>query len=65
MEIIINGKKENLNARTIADIVKLRELEQNGLVIEHNGNIVKQEEWHASQIQAGDKLELLSFVGGG
>ncbi|MFO7942040.1 MAG: sulfur carrier protein ThiS [Bacillota bacterium] len=65
MEIIINGKKEETEARTINDIVEKRKLDKSGLVIEHNGKILQQDNWPERKIQNGDKLELLSFVGGG
>ena len=35
------------------------------LVVELNQQIIKQEQWPEIQLKAGDRLELLSFVGGG
>ena len=35
------------------------------LVIELNQRIIKQEEWAAVRLEPGDRIELLSFVGGG
>ena len=64
MEIVINGKNANTNARTINEIIEKREIDKRGLVIEYNGEILKQEKW-SKRVQEGDKLELLSFVGGG
>ena len=64
MEIVINGKNANTNARTINEIIEKREIDKRGLVIEYNGEILKQEKW-SKKVQEGDKLELLSFVGGG
>jgi sulfur carrier protein len=34
-------------------------------VVELNQQIIKQEQWPDIQLKAGDRLELLSFVGGG
>jgi len=65
MEVIVNGKQENIEAVTIKDIVDTRELDTTGLIIEHNGKIIKQENWDAKKLDEGDRLELLSFVGGG
>lgn len=65
MKIIVNGKKEKLKVSTITELVEEKELDKSGLVVEHNGKIIKQEKWSKNKLQDGDKLELLSFVGGG
>lgn len=65
MEITINGKTENINFTTIKEIVESKKLDKSGLVIEHNGTIIKKKNWSEYELQDGDKLELLSFVGGG
>jgi len=65
MKVTINGQTNNIDARTIDEIVKMKELDASGLVIEHNGEIIKQKDWPKQKVAEGDKLELLSFVGGG
>jgi sulfur carrier protein len=65
MKVVINGKQENIEAVTVKDIVDARELDTTGLIIEHNGKIIKQENWGSKKLDQGDILELLSFVGGG
>jgi sulfur carrier protein len=65
MHIILNGQKENFAAGTIAELVRSKGLEPDRLVVEHNLNIVKQDQWPHIRLQEGDTLELLSFVGGG
>jgi len=35
------------------------------VIAEVNGEIVKQPRWEETQIQEGDSVELVSFVGGG
>lgn len=65
MEIFINGKKEEVHSWTISQLIEKRGLEAGSLVIELNREIVKQAEWADVHLQEGDKLELLSFVGGG
>ncbi|MCL2340975.1 MAG: sulfur carrier protein ThiS [Proteobacteria bacterium] len=65
MDIVINGTTETVPARTIADLVACKGLAAESLVVELNQRIVKQEQWPQTQLQAGDRLELLSFVGGG
>jgi sulfur carrier protein len=62
---VVNGERETVESCTIADVVMRRGLEAEALVVELNRAIVKQEQWPAIRLQAGDRLELLSFVGGG
>ena len=65
MEIVVNGERENSEPCTIADVVTRRGIDAGALVVELNRAIVKQEQWSSTRLQAGDRLELLSFVGGG
>jgi thiamine biosynthesis protein ThiS len=65
MQIEINGQMEEIAPCTIAALVRQKGLKPEALVVEHNLNIVKQDQWSRIELQAGDTLELLSFVGGG
>ncbi|MCL1981341.1 MAG: sulfur carrier protein ThiS [Proteobacteria bacterium] len=65
MNILVNGVLETVPARTIAELVADKKLAASSLVVELNQQIIKQEQWPQTRIQAGDRLELLSFVGGG
>ena len=65
MELIVNGVAEDAPPCTLAELVERRGLAPGALVVELNRAIVKQEQWPATRLQAGDRLELLSFVGGG
>lgn len=65
MEIFINGKQEEVESCTVSQLVDSKGLQAGSLVIELNREIVKQAEWADIHLQEGDKLELLSFVGGG
>ena len=66
MTLTING-----NTRTIPDdsslanaIVSLCKAPER-VIAELNGTIIGQESWPATKLAAGDKLELITFVGGG
>ncbi len=65
MQIQINGKPEATEARTLAELVKAKQLDPTGLVVEHNGVIIKQAQWDGIELKAADTIELLGFVGGG
>jgi thiamine biosynthesis protein ThiS len=65
MQVIVNGKVEGIGPCTIDQLVRERGLKPEALVVEHNQAIVRQAQWGQIQLQEGDVLELLSFVGGG
>ncbi len=65
MEIIVNGQKETTLPCSIAEFVVNKGLAPGALVVELNQQIIKQQQWQAIQIKEDDRLELLSFVGGG
>lgn len=65
MEIIVNGESETGPPCTLTELVTRKELASGALVVELNGQIIKQQQWAETQLKSGDRLELLSFVGGG
>ncbi len=66
MTIIVNGEE-----RTIKDGITVKALlEDIGIVDKTmasavNMEVVKKENWDTHQLQEGDKIEFLQFVGGG
>lgn len=65
MEVTINGRIESIPVCTIESLIRQKGLDTEGLVVEHNERIVKQGQWPDIQLEEGDSLELLNFVGGG
>ncbi len=65
IEIRINGREELQKACSIAELVAGRGLASGSLIVEHNGRIVKQDDWAGVMLEQGDVLEMLNFVGGG
>ena len=65
MDIIVNGKPESVTAESIAAYVHAKGMDPKALVVEHNGSVIVQEQWDRTPLSQGDRLELLSFVGGG
>ena len=66
MELIVNGAPESVPpASSLAEFVVAKGLPAASLVVELNRRIVPQGEWATTSLVAGDRLELLSFVGGG
>ncbi|MPL69361.1 hypothetical protein SDC9_15100 [bioreactor metagenome] len=50
---------------TVEEWLDQRELKSKLIVVEINERILKQEEWGNNVLQAGDRLEIITFVGGG
>ena len=66
MRLTINGQQKEFSERLILlDLVNEYTKNQQTLVIELNDEIIKREEWAEKKLQDGDKIELVSFVGGG
>lgn len=69
MELIVNGAPEHIpfasSASSLAEFVQAKGLPAASLVVELNRRIVPQGEWATTSLVTGDRLELLSFVGGG
>ena len=64
-EIIVNGKKEMTKAGTVLDFVNSKCLKHDITIVELNEKVIKREDWEKREIHHGDRMELLSFVGGG
>ncbi|MCL4216119.1 MAG: sulfur carrier protein ThiS [Candidatus Hydrogenedentes bacterium] len=66
MKITINGEQRDI-APQMSVAALLGELSFNpvGTVVERNGVIVDRAEFPATNIEAGDTLEIVRFVGGG
>lgn len=65
MKLRINGKIEESEAVTVAQLISERGLPVNRIVVDYNGNVIKRENWHTTRLSEGDCLEILRFVGGG
>jgi len=66
MKIILNGREEFLEGvTTISGLIALKKLNPNAVIVEHNYNLVKKENWNDMVIKENDRLEILRFVGGG
>ncbi|HEU4963437.1 MAG TPA: sulfur carrier protein ThiS [Bacilli bacterium] len=66
MTLLINGQERVLEeVKTLADVVAHFGLNERIIVIEHNLDIVPRELYGETAVQAGDKIEIVHFVGGG
>lgn len=66
IEIVVNGERcETPAGASLVDLVAQLQLPSQRIAIELNLAIVPKAVWSATILQAGDKLEIVHFVGGG
>ena len=65
MQLTINGKVENLDVSTVADVLKVKEIDPQLVAVEVNTQMVDQENLGATSLKENDKVEFLFFMGGG
>jgi sulfur carrier protein len=66
MNITVNGNTmEVAGGLTVGGLLKVLELSDMRVAVEHNRRILQREEYAGAEIKDGDSLEILSFVGGG
>jgi sulfur carrier protein len=65
MRVRVNGEWTNVEARTVADVLRHYGLEQKRVVVEANGTILDQTLWDTTAVSDGMVLEIVHFVGGG
>lgn len=66
MRIFVNGDEtEVTDGLTVAELVADRGLNPNMIVVEHNLTILSREDWPNLVLTEGDKLEIVTFMGGG
>lgn len=63
--MIINGKQEAAEGKTIAQVLADKHIDLTNVAVERNGDIVPKTQYGAVVLTAADKLEIVSFVGGG
>ncbi len=64
--VTINGEARDLpDALTLDELLQFLELAENRVAIEHNREVVKRDRWTRVRVVAGDRLEIVHFVGGG
>jgi len=65
MQISINGKPEIIDASTVSDVLKVKEIDPQLVAVELNTEVIEREHMTTTTVKDGDKLEFLFFMGGG
>jgi sulfur carrier protein len=65
MQITLNGQRTETAGRILPDLIAELGLDPYSVVAEVNSEFIRRDLWQQYLLHDGDKIELLSFVGGG
>ena len=66
IEILLNGKQEQIpGGSSITSLLKELSLKEGQIAVEVNRQIVPRKDWESHGLEAGDRVEIVHFVGGG
>jgi len=66
MRMIVNGETlEMSNVETLQDLLSELQIDPARVIVEINLSIVRKSEYPTFRLRAGDKVEIVNFVGGG
>jgi len=65
MQVIINGKPEEVAGSTVLDMLKAKDMEPQMVAVELNSRMLERDELASTRLQDGDAIELLFYMGGG
>ncbi|MDJ0618269.1 MAG: sulfur carrier protein ThiS [Calothrix sp. MO_192.B10] len=62
----VNGEARSLpSPMVLPDVLQQLGFNPRLVAVEYNGEILHRQFWHSTTIQAGDRLEVVTIVGGG
>jgi sulfur carrier protein len=65
MRIILNGEETAITSQTLYTMMQEQGFNPDTLIAEVNLELINKDDWKQTPLAEGDKVELLSFVGGG
>jgi sulfur carrier protein len=65
MKLVLNGKEREVVATNAEDLVAELGLPLAAALVEHNGIALLRSEWAKTNLQHGDRLEIIRMVAGG
>jgi thiamine biosynthesis protein ThiS len=66
MQLIINGQSQDFQGKlSLSDLIAQLNMKAERVAVERNGAIVPRNEWPQTELENGDRLEIVHFVGGG
>jgi sulfur carrier protein len=61
----VNGKELDIAGKTVTEYLTTTNYDPKRIAVERNGNIVFKSQYDVTVLESGDRLEVVSFVGGG
>ena len=61
----VNGTEMDIAGKTVSEYLATTNYDPKRIAVERNGDIVFKSQYDAAILEAGDRLEIVSFVGGG
>jgi len=65
VRIRLNGTERDTEAETIGKLIEELGLPGQTVLVEHNGEALRREEWAEARLREGDALEVLRVAAGG
>ena len=65
MKLVLNGKDREVSATQVESLVAELGLPLAAALVEHNGTALLRSEWAKTNLQEGDRLEIIRMVAGG
>lgn len=66
MRIVLNGREEEVEpGATVGQLVDRVTLDRSRVAVERNKEIVPRAAWDAAPVEEGDRVEVVTLVGGG
>ena len=65
MNLYLNGEMVETTKTILDQLICEKEFDRSGLVVELNLKIIKKENWKKTVLKNDDKIECVTFVGGG
>lgn len=65
MKLVLNGAEREVQATQVEDLVAELGLPLAAALVEHNGTALLRSEWAMTNLQNGDRLEIIRMVAGG
>ena len=61
----VNGLELDISGKTVAEYIATTDYDPKRIAVECNGNIVFKSQYEVTVLKDGDRMEVVSFVGGG
>ncbi len=66
MQLLVNGEDREIpDGTTIADLLELLDVRMKGVAVERNLQVIPRAEHGSTVLEEGDRLEVVTLVGGG